>query len=328
MRRREFIGLLAIVLWSLRAQAQRRERSRRLGVLMSNAESDPLGQERIAALRAALRELGWSEADNLRIDVRWAGSDASRITEYATELVGLAPDVVVANGTPGTKAMEQATHSIPIVFAVVNDPVDQGIIASLAHPGGNITGLSFVDFPLFGKSLDLLPQIAPKVARVGLMFRPTDHPYYDEYLKALALDKQVLPTVLTRAAVTSAEEVESEVATLAAPPAGGLIVAPDIFTAAHRRAILGSVAQHGVPAIHAYRQAVVEGGLMSYAPDTLDIFRRSATYVDRILMGAKPGDLPAQTPVKFEFVVNLKTAKSLGLDAPPTLLALADEVIE
>jgi putative ABC transport system substrate-binding protein len=295
---------------------------------MSNAESDPLGQERIAVLRAALRELGWSEANNLRIDVRWAGSDASRLMEYATELVGLAPDVLIANGTPGTKTMAQVTRSIPIVFAVVNDPVDQGLIASLAHPGGNITGLSFVDFPMFGKSLELLRQIAPKVARVGLMFRPTDHPYYDEYLRALALDKQVLPTVLTGAAVTSAEEIESEVAMLAAPPGGGLIVAPDIFTVAHRQRILESVAHHGVPAIHAYRQAVVEGGLMSYAPDTLDIFRRSAAYVDRILKGAKPGDLPAQTPVKFEFVVNLKAAKSLGLEVPPTLLALADEVIE
>jgi putative ABC transport system substrate-binding protein len=153
---------------------------------MSNAESDPLGQERIATLRAALRELGWSEGDNLRIDVRWAGSDASRLTDYAAELVRLAPDVVIANGTPGTKAMELATRWIPIVFTVVNDPVDQGVIVSFAHPGGNVTGLSFVDFPLFGKSLELVRRIAPKVARVGLTFRPTDHPYYDEYLKAFA----------------------------------------------------------------------------------------------------------------------------------------------
>jgi putative ABC transport system substrate-binding protein len=295
---------------------------------MSNAESDPLGQERIAALRAGLRELGWSEGGNLRIDVRWAGSDGSRLTEYAAELVGLAPDLVIANGTPGTKAMEQATRSIPIVFAVVNDPVDQGIIVSFAHPGGNVTGLSFVDFPLFGKSLELLRQIAPRVTRVALMFRPMDHPYYDEYLKAFVVDKQVIPTVVTRAAVTSVAEIESEVMMLAEPPMGGLIVAPDTFTVANRQTILASVAQHGIPAIHAYRQAVVEGGLMSYAPDTLDIFRRSAAYVDRIFKGAKPGDLPAQGPVKFEFVINLKTAKALGLDVPPTLLALADEVIE
>jgi putative ABC transport system substrate-binding protein len=330
MRRREFIAFIggATAVWPLGARAQKRAGPWRLGVLMSNAERDPLGQERIAALRAGLRELGWSEGGNLRIDVRWAGSDGSRLTEYAAELVGLAPDVVITNGTPGTKAMEQATRSIPIVFAVVNDPVDQGIIVSLAHPGGNVTGLSFVDFPLFGKSLELLRQIAPRVTRVGLMFRPADHPYYDDYLKSFAVEKQILPTAVTRVAVTSAAEIESEVAMLAAPPAGGLIVAPDIFTVAHRQTILASVAQHGVPAVHAYRQAVVEGGLMSYAPDTLDIFRRSAAYVDRIFKGAKPGDLPAQAPVKFEFVINLKTAKALGLDVPPTLLALADEVIE
>jgi putative tryptophan/tyrosine transport system substrate-binding protein len=272
--------------------------------------------------------LGWSEGGNLRIDVRWAGSDASRLKDYAAELVRLAPDVVIANGTPGTAAIEQATRSIPIVFAVVNDPVDQGLIASLAHPGGNVTGLSFVDFPLFGKSLDLLRQIAPKMTRVGLLFRPADHPYYDDYLRSFAADKGILPTVVVRAAVASAAEIENEVAKLAAPLPGGLIVAPDTFTVAYRQTILASVAQHGVPAIHAYRQSVVEGGLMSYAPDTLDIFRRSATYVDRILKGEKPGDLPAQAPIKFEFVLNLKTAKALGLDVPPTLLALADEVIE
>jgi putative tryptophan/tyrosine transport system substrate-binding protein len=330
MRRREFVAFIGGVaaVWPLGARAQKRAGPWRLGVLMSNAESDPLGQERIAALRAELRELGWSEGGNLRIDVRWAGSDGSRLTEYAAELVGLAPDVVITNGTPGTKAMEQATRSIPIIFAVVNDPVDQGIVVSLAHPGGNVTGLSFVDFPLFGKSLELLRQIAPKVARVGLMFRPVDHPYYDEYLKSFAVEKQILPTVVTRAAVTSAAEIESEVAMLAAPSPGGLIVAPDTFTVTHRQTILASVEQHGVPAIHAYRQAVLDGGLMSYAPDTLDIFRRSAAYVDRIFKGAKPGDLPAQGPVKFEFVINLKTAKALGLDVSPTLLALADEVIE
>jgi putative ABC transport system substrate-binding protein len=329
MRRRKFIALLAgaTTAWPFGVRAQRREQPRRLGVLMSNAESDPLGQARIAALRAGLRELGWSEGGNLRIDVRWAGSDASRLKDYAVELVRLAPDVVIANGTPGTAAMEQATRSVPIVFAVVNDPVDQGLITSLAHPGGNVTGLSFVDFSLFGKSLDLLRQIAPKMTRVGLMFRPADHPYYDEYLRSFAADKGILPTVVVRAAVASAAEIENEVAKLAAPLAGGLIVAPDTFTA-YRQTILASAAQHGVPAIHPYRQSVVEGGLMSYAPDTLDIFRRSATYVDRILKGEKPGDLPAQAPIKFEFVLNLKTAKALGLDVPPTLLALADEVIE
>jgi putative tryptophan/tyrosine transport system substrate-binding protein len=206
--------------------------------------------------------------------------------------------------------------------------VEQGLIASLAQLDGNVTGFSFVDFPLFGKSLQLLRQVAPKVTRVGLMFRPLDHPYYDDYLKAFAADKQILPAVLMRAVVGSDAEIEDEVAKIAVQPGGGLIVAPDTFTLDHRQAILAAVAQHGLPAIHAYRQAVVEGGLMSYAPDSVDIFRRSASYVDRILKGEKPADLPAQAPIKFEFVVNLKTAKTLGLDVPPTLLALTDEVIE
>jgi putative ABC transport system substrate-binding protein len=330
MRRREFITLLpgAAAAWPLAARAQQPEKMRRLGVLMTNAESDPLGQARVAALREGLQELGWSEGGNLRIDWRWPGGDATRVKDYTAELVRLAPDVIVANGTPATAAMEQATRSIPVVFVVVSDPVEQGFIASLGHPGGNVTGFSFIDFPLLGKSLDLLRQAAPKVTRVGVMFRSADHPYYDDYLRSFAADKRILPAVLVRAAVSSDAEIESEVAKLAAQPGSGLIVAPDTFSLAHRGAILASVAQHGVPAIYAYRQAVIEGGLMSYAPDTLDIFRRSASYVDRILKGEKPADLPVQAPVKFEFVVNLKTAKTLGLDVPPSLLAIADEVIE
>jgi putative ABC transport system substrate-binding protein len=333
MRRRDFIVLIGSaaaspMAWPLAGRAQPSERVRRIGVLMTNAESDPLGQARVAALREGLQEQGWLEGGNLRIDWRWPGGDANRLKDYTAELARLAPDVIVTNGTPATAAMEQATRSIPIVFVVVSDPVEQGFITNLAHPGGNVTGFSFVDFPLLGKSLELLRQIAPGVIRVGVMFRPADHPYYDDYLKSFAADKRILPAVLVRAAVSSDAEIESEVAKLAARPGGGLIVAPDTFSLAHRGAILASVTQHGVPAIHCYRQAVVEGGLMSYAPDTLDIFRRSASYVDRILKGEKPADLPAQEPIKFEFVVNLKTAKTLGLDAPPTLLALADEVIE
>jgi putative tryptophan/tyrosine transport system substrate-binding protein len=333
MRRREFMAMLAgaaasPAAWPLAARAQKPQRLRRLGVLMVTAESDPLGQQRFGALRSGLQELGWREGGNLQIDVRWSGGDASRLKDYTTELLRLAPDVIVTNGSPATGAMEHATRSIPIVFVVVSDPAEQGFIANLAHPGGNVTGFSFVDFPLFGKSLELLRQIAPKVTRVGLMFRAADHPYYDKYLQSLAADKQILPTVLARAAVGSEAEIEGEVAKLAAQPGGGLIVAADTFTLVHRQAIIVSAAQHGVPAIHSYREAVVEGGLMSYAPDSVDIFHRSAAYVDRILKGEKPADLPAQAAIKFEFAINLKTAKALGLDVPPTLLALADEVIE
>ncbi len=333
MRRREFLTVLAgaavpPISWPLAARAQKAQRPRRLGVLMVTAESDPLGQQRFGALRSGLQELGWREGGNLQIDVRWSAGDANRLKDYTAELVRLAPDVIVTNGSPATGAMEHATRSIPIVFVVVSDPAEQGFIANLAHPGGNVTGFSFVDFPLFGKSLELLRQIASKVTRVGLMFRAADHPYYDKYLQSLAADKQILPTVLARAAVGSEAEIEGEVAKLAAQPGGGLIVAADTLTLVHRQAIIAAVARHGVPAIHSYREAVVEGGLMSYAPDSIDIFHRSAAYVDRILKGEKPADLPAQAAIKFEFAINLKTAKALGLDVPPTLLALADEVIE
>jgi putative tryptophan/tyrosine transport system substrate-binding protein len=330
MRRRDLFVLLggAAAMWPLAAHAQRPDRLRRLGVLMGTADSDPLGQSRISAFRQELQEQGWKEGRNLKIELRWSGGDASRIKDYTAELVRLAPDVIVANGSLLVAAMEQATRSIPIVFVVVNDPVEQGFIPSMAHPGGNVTGFSFIDFPLFGRSLQLLTQIAPGVTRVGFMFRPADHPYYDEKLKSFATDKQVLPIEVMRAAVGSDAEIESQVAKLAAQPGGGLIVPAGTFTLVHRQAIVASVAQHGVPTIHSYREAVVEGGLMSYAPDSLDIFRRCASYVDRILKGEKPADLPAQAPTKFELVINLKTAKALGLQIPDKLLALADEVIE
>jgi putative tryptophan/tyrosine transport system substrate-binding protein len=330
MRRREFMMLVggAAAAWPLAARAQKAERMRRIGVLMVTGESDPLGQQRVGALRTGLAELGWREGGNLQIDLRWSAGDAGRLKDYAAELVQLAPDVIVSNGSPATTAIVQATRSIPIVFVVVSDPLQQRFIASLARPGGNVTGFSFVDFPMFGKALELLRQIAPRVTRVGLMFRPADHPYYDDNLKSFAADKQILPTAVMRAAVGSDAEIEGEVAKLAAQPGGGLIVAADTFTLVHRQTILASVALHGIPAIHAYREAVVEGGLMSYAPDSVDIFHRSASYVDRILRGEKPADLPSQAPIKFEFAINLKTAKALGLDVPPTLLALADEVIE
>jgi len=330
MRRREFIMLLggAAVAWPLARHTHDLNRVRRVGVLMSNAASDPLGLSRVSIFRQELQELGWKEGRNLKIEVRWSGGDPSRINDYSAELVKFAPDIIVANGSPVLAAMEQATRSIPIVFAVVNDPVEQGFIPSMAHPGGNVTGFSFIEFSLFGRALQLLKQMAPGVSHVGFMFRPADHPYYDTKLKSLAADEQVLPTEVVSAPVTSNAEIENQVTKLAAQPGGGLIVPAGTFTLAHRQTILTSVAQHGVPAVHSYRAAVVEGGLMSYAPDTVDIFRRCASYVDRILKGEKPADLPAQAPTKFELVLNLKTAKILGLDVPPTLLALADEVIE
>jgi putative tryptophan/tyrosine transport system substrate-binding protein len=328
MRRRDLFVLLggAAAMWPLAAHAQTPDRLRRLGVLMGTADSDPLGQSRISAFRQELQEQGWKEGRNLKIELRWSGGDASRIKDYTAELVRLAPDVIVANGSLLVAAMEQATRSLPIVFVVVNDPVEQGFIHGA--PGGQRHRIFIYRFSSVWEVTSAAQQIAPGVTRVGFMFRPADHPYYDEKLKSFATDKQVLPIEVVRAAVGSDAEIESQVAKLAAQPGGGLIVPAGTFTLVHRQAIVASVAQHGVPTIHSYREAVVEGGLLSYAPDSLDIFRRSASYVDRILKGEKPADLPAQAPTKFELVINLKTAKALGLQIPDKLLALADEVIE
>ena len=329
MRRREFITLVgsAAAMWPLTGHAQDSDRLRRVGMLMSNSPGDPLGLSRVSIFRQTLQELGWKEGRDLKIEVRWSGGDLSLIKDYCAELIKFAPDIIVANGSPVLAVVAQATRAVPIVFAVVNDPVEQGFIPSMAHPGGNLTGFSFIDFPLFGRSLQLLQQMAPGVAHVGFMFRPADLPYYDTKLQSLA-NKQTDPTEIVRVAVDSIAEVESQVAMLAEQPGIGLIVPATTFTLANRQAIVASVARHSVPTIHSYRQAVVEGGLMSYAPDTVDIFRRSASYVDRILKGEKPADLPVQAPIKFELVVNLTTAKTLGLDAPPALLAIADEIIE
>jgi putative ABC transport system substrate-binding protein len=297
-------------------------------MLMSNTPSDPLGLSRVSIFRQELQKLGWQEGGNLKLEVRWSGGDTSFIKDYCAELIKIAPDIMVVNGSPVLAAMEQATRSIPIVFVSVNDPVEQGFVSSMSHPGGNVTGFSFIDFPLFGRSLQLLKQIAPGVTHIGFMFRPADHPYYETKLKSFAADKQIIPTEVVRVPVGSNAEIESQVAKLAEKLGSGLIVPASTFTLAHRQAIVVSVAQHSVPTIHSYRLAVVEGGLMSYAPDSVDIFRRSAYYVDRILKGEKPADLPVQAPTKFELVINLKTAETLGLEAPPTLLALADEIIE
>jgi len=256
------------------ALAEQAVRIRRLGVLMATGADDPLAQGRVAAFREGLNQLGWNEGRNLSIDWRWSGGDITQTNQYAEELVRLAPDVLLANGTPATAALKQATSTIPIVFAVVNDPVAQGFIPNMGHPGGNLTGFSFLEYSVVGKSLEMLRQIAPKTARVAVMFNPETYPYYDIHL------------------------------------------------------MLRAVAQYRVPATYSYRQYVREGGLTSYGADANDIFFRSASYVDRILKGAAPGDLPAQTPAKFEIAVNLKTAKALGLEVPPNLVAVADEVIE
>ena len=331
MRRRDFITLLggAALASPVAARAQQPGRTRRVGVLMGVAESDPEGQARIAAFRQGLSDLGWADSRNLRIEYRWAAGDADRIRAYAAELVALAPDVLVGNGAPVLTALRDATRSIPIVFVLVNDPVGQGFIANLARPGGNITGFTFFDeIFTIGKSLDLLKHLAPAVVRVGVMFNPDMTGYYTKFLRSFTTGPQSIGVELKAAPVRSIGDIKSAAAELAEQPGGGLLVAPDTFTLVHREFIIRLAEQRRLPATFAYRQFVKEGALMSYGPDTVDIFRRSASYVDRILKGANPGDLPAQAPVKYEFAINLNTDRTLGLNASPTLLALADEVIE
>jgi putative ABC transport system substrate-binding protein len=330
MRRREFITLLggAAAAWPVAARAQQVERPRRVGVLMGISEDDPLARARVAIFRKALADLGWTEGRNLTITWRWTGGDIERVREYAAELVRLAPEVILANGTPNVAALQRATTSIPIVFAVVNDPVAQGFIASMAHPGGNITGFSFLEYSMVGKSLEMLKQIAPDIVRVSVMFNPDTYPYYNIHLRSFETIARMLSLELTAAPIRNPAEIEETIATMGRWQGSALLVTPDPFTVVHRRAIIQAAEQYRVPANYSYRQHVREGALMSYGADTIDIFRRSASYVDRILKGANPTDLPAQAPVKFEMAINLKTANALGLDVPPTLLALADEVIE
>ena len=283
---------------------------------------------RVTALKQGLQELGWTDGRNIQIETRFGGGDAGRIRAHAAELVALAPDVLVGHATPGTRALRQATSSIPIVMVAVNDPVEQGFVSSLAHPGGNITGFSFIDFQMVGKWLEMLKEAAPGVSRAVLMFNPDTAPYYYLYLHSFEAEPRSIAVEVTAAPVRNTAEIEEAIAKLGREPGGGLIVAPDAFTIVHQHLFIRLAQQHRVPAVYFLRTSVAQGALMSYGPDPYDNFRRSASYVDRILKGAKPADLPIQQPTKFELAINLKTAKTLGLEIPAALLARADEVIE
>ena len=329
MRRRDFIRLLAstAAAWPLEARAQQAERVRRIGLLMGTAD-DREGQARVAALKQGLQELGWTDGRNIQIETRFAGADSDRIRAHAAELVALAPEVIVAQTTPVIRAVRQATTSIPIVMAAVNDPVEQGFVSSLAHPGGNITGFALVDFQMVGKWLEMLKEAAPGVSRAALMFNPDTGPYYYLYLHSFEAAPRSMAVEVTAAPVRDTAAIEGAIAKLGREPGSGLIVPPDAFTVLHHQFFIRLAQQHRLPAVYAYRTYVAEGALMSYGPDVYDLFRRSASYIDRILKGAKPADLPVQQPTKFELAINLKTAKALGLTIPDKLLALADEVIE
>jgi putative ABC transport system substrate-binding protein len=330
MNRRDFVTLLGwgAATWPIAAGAQHSDRMRRIAVLMNNAEDDPEGQARAEAFRQGLQVLGWTEGKNLRIHWYWTAGDVGRVRGDVTELAGQPPDIIVANGRVTLSEAVQVIRSIPIVFVLVNDPVEQGFISSLARPGGNVTGFTFFEYAMFGKSLELLKKVAPAVTRVGFMFNPDMFGYYDQFLPAFEADARQYSIKLTVARVGTEAEINVAVAKLAAEPGGGLIVAPDAYTLVNRDLIVQSTSQHRIPTIYPYRQVTKEGGLTSYGPETSDIFRRSTSYVDRILKGANPADLPAQAPAKFEFAINLKTATTLGLTVPPTVIALADEVIE
>ena len=330
MRRREFILALggAVATWPLAAQAQKPDRIRRVSVLVGLAEKDPEAIDRIKAFRLGMRDLGWVEGRNIQIEYRFAGANLESIDKHVAEVVSLAPDVIVAHSTPVLAVLRPATRTIPIVFAMVNDPIGQGIISNLAHPGGNITGFSFVEFEIVGKWVSLLGDVKPNLSRVALMFNPDSAPNFDAYLRSFKALPQQTSVEVDAVHVRSVAEVELAVAKLGREPGSGLIAASDIFIVAVRGAILKAADQNRVPLISPYRQFVTEGSLMSYGPDTADIFRRSASYVDRILKGEQPGNLPVQSPVKFELVVNLKAAKALGLSLPELFLLLADEVIE
>jgi putative ABC transport system substrate-binding protein len=329
MKRREFIPLIggAMLGWPLGASAQQGERMRRIGVLMNLAEDDPEGQARFAALLQGLRELGWIDGQNVRLDTRWAAATADPYRTYAAELVALAPDVILAATTPGAAAVQQATRTIPIIFVIVIEPVAAGFISNLARPGGNITGFALYEYGLSEKWLELLNEIAPGVKRVAVVRDPA----LVSGTGQLAAIQAVAPSLgveLHPVDARDANEIELAIAAFARSPNGGLIVPGSPAARVHGKLLISLAAKHKLPAVYYTRYFVADGGLVSYGSDLVDPFRRAASYVDRILKGGKPADLPVQAPTRYELTINLSTAKALGLTVSPTLLARADEVIE
>jgi len=329
--RRDFITLLggAAAAWPVAARAQQGERMRRIGVLMAFAEGDLEGQANVAAFREGLQNLGWAESRNIRVDTRWATpADAGARQRFTKELVALQPDLILSHGTPTTATLLQQTRTISIIFLNVSDPVGSGFVTSFPRPGGNATGFIPMEPTMAGKWLELLKEIAPRVTRVIFLFNPATAPYSEYYQNPFRAAAASFAVETISAPVRDTSELESVVATQARAQNGGLIVMPDTFTTSHRAEITSLATRHRLPAVYPFRAFAELGGLLSYGNDRVDVFRRAASYADRILKGEKPADLPVQAPTKYELVINLKTAKALGLDVPPTLLALADEVIE
>ena len=329
MRRRDFITVVgSAAAWPLIAVAQQPDRMRRIGVLMGFAESDREGQALVAAFREGLEKLGWAEARNVRIDYRWTALDKELMQRFAKELVALQPDVILTQSTPATAVLLQQTRTIPIVFGLLADPIGSGFVASFPRPGGNVTGFVTMQPTMGGKWLELLKEIAPRVARVAVLFNPATAPYAEYWLNPLKDAAASFVVQVIVAPVHDNSELESVVAAQAHEPNGGLIVIPDTFMNEHRSEIASLAARYHLPAVYPYRAFAESGGLLSYGDVLVDNFRRAASYVDRILKGERPSELPVQAPIKFELVINLKAAKALGLDVPVHLQQRADEVIE
>jgi len=329
MRRRGFITLLsgAATAWPLTGYAQQTEQVRQVGVLLPFAPNDPFGQGVVATFVQALGRLKWVVGNNLRIDYRFAAGDPTRFKSYAAELVGLSPDAIVAATPPAVAALRQQTRTIPIVFVYVVDPVGLGFVQSLARPGGNVTGFSVSDAPIAGKWVQLLKEVAPGVTRVAAVFNPETAPYAPLYTHAIEAAAAAFGMTLTLAPVRDDAGIEEAIATHAREPGGGLIPLPDSFVAAHRDVVVDAAARHRLPLI-GFDLFSRSGGLMSYWSDPVDVYAQAASYIDRILRGASPADLPAQEPTKFSLIINLKTAKALGLTVPQSISQRADEVIE
>jgi putative tryptophan/tyrosine transport system substrate-binding protein len=327
MKRREFITLLgSAAAWPLASSAQQADRVRRIGALMTQAADDPEGQSRLLALAQGLQESGWTIGRNVRIDTRWGAGDAERYRRYAAELVALAPDVILVNGPAALAQLQQATRSLPIVFTNVTDPVGAGFVVSVARPGGNATGFMLSEYSTSGKSVELLKEIAPRVTRAAILRDPTLTSSVAQFA-AIQSAAASLGVELSPIDMRNTGEIERTIAAFARAPNGGLIVTTG-GSSTRRTLIVTLAARHWLPAVYPFRYFVADGGLISYGPDPIDQYRRAAGYVDRILKGEKPADLPVQAPTKYELVINLKTAKALGLEVPATVLARADEVIE
>ena len=329
MLRREFITLLggALVAWPIAAKAQQPERIRRIGVLVGQAENDTDAKARLTGFRQGLERLGWSEGRNVSVDYRFSAGRAEHVEALAKELVALQPDVIIAQGTSVTAALQRESNKIPIVFVTVSDPIGSGFVASLPRPGGNITGLLQYEAGIIGKWMAMLKEIAPSLTRAALVANPKVTAY-DYFLRAAEAAAPSLAIEIVPSPIESAADIERVIDSIAQVPNSGLLLPPDTTTITHRDLIIALAARHRLPAVYSLRVFVTAGGLMSYGTDVVEIFRLAATYADRILRGAKPAELPVQAPIKYETIVNLKTAKALGLDVPPSLIVRADEVIE